>query len=181
MIARSKAGVLSLGPRRGERFWLHPCLPLQGLDPATRDPLPHRGTPNGGLCAGSVAPQGARRVLVARFPKAFLGRFVRLSRARTGPSLSLPVSDLFLCWYPFVSLKLRDCVSLALGESLPLFSVETLHLSGFLFVGLRISYSISLFLPHPVSLQSHLRSFSLPPSLAGIGGSTDRQHRDLCQ
>lgn len=157
-----------------------PVFPSKAWTPPQGDPipLPHRGTPDGRLCART---QGARRVPVARFPKAFLGRFGRLSSARTGPSLRLPVSDLFLSWYPFVALKLCDCVSLALGESLPLFSVETLHLSGFLFVGLRISFSISLFLPPPVSLQSHLRSFSLPPSLAGLAGSTDRQHRDLCQ
>ena len=181
MIARSKVGILSFGPRRGERFWLRPCLPRQGLDPATRGPHPlatPRDSRRGTVCGQT---QGARRVPVARLPKAFLGSFGRLSRARTRPSLSLPVSDLLGSWYPFVSLRLCDCVSLALGESLPLFSVETLHLSEFLFVGLRISFSVSPFLPPPVALQSHLRSCSLPPSLAGLAVSTDRQHRDLRQ
>lgn len=158
-----------------------PVFPSKAWTPPQGDPipLPHRGTPDGGLCV--VRPRERVACPLPAFLKAFLGSFGRLSRARTGPSLSLPVSDLLGSWYPFVSLRLCDCVSLALGESLPLFPMETLHLSGYLFVGLRISFSVSPFLPPPVALQSHLPSCSLPPSLAGLAVSTDRQHRDLHQ
>lgn len=165
MIARNKVGVLSLG-RGGERFWLRPCLPLQGLDPRLKGyPCHTAGLEMGDCARGPGSASRARCPLSESFSGALRSSFESADR---------PISE--VCLYPIFSVLVPVCrtpssvtVFLALSESLPLFSVETLHLSGFLFVRLRISFSISLFLPPPVSLQS-LRSFSLPPSLAGLAG-----------
>lgn len=73
MIARSTLGVLSLGPRRGERFRLRPSPPLQGRDPATHPVAAPRGSRRGSVCGET---RGALRLPVARFLELFRGASV---------------------------------------------------------------------------------------------------------